>query len=290
MNHGLASPDLFLAFASHQLPDHVVLRGPDGHGQPITWDLHHVLVTSFRTDYVRGGNDAGQDTFTLSTLQATLDPAGAVILGAPAQSPLGTSISLTAEVNTLVSTTGLHYTWTVTQHGQPAANGPDAPTFAFTPSQTGTYIIGLSVRDAYGDAVAAASQTILVPARLSGSSSNNGSPGQKRPLLLKASDSASPPPVPVASLLAEELSTSSFEPPTDWTEFRSDPVWPPKDPSPEPHGSPKTDGHGDKGGSGHSPKRGTHPVDKLHDELFAMGDLSSEPLVSDLALALQAPI
>jgi hypothetical protein len=359
VNHGLASPDLFLANASSQILDHMMWRGYDSQGRLETWTLHSVGVTSFRTDYVCGGAGAGQDTFTLGAEQATLDVAGAVILGAPAHCLQGIPISLTSQVKTVAGMAGLHYTWTVTINGQPAANGPDAPTFNFVTYQAGTYVIGLSVQDAYGEMVTAVSQTIQVQPifvlRVSGPA--NGIVGQDLYFSLNHSDDlelatakitytiqwgdgssqtvqgvgsvkvshsythsrtyevqvtgqdeagmVSLPVLrsvqiiptlahlglavpgigtvlggvsgPVSSALMTEPSTNPFEPKTDGAKVPSDPVW-----------RPKPDGHGDKRGAGHAPKRGTHSDDKLLDELFRSGDLSTETLASDLALALQA--
>jgi hypothetical protein len=186
VNHGLASPDLFLASASRQLLAHVVWRGYDSQGRMETWDLHTVGVTSFRTDYVRGGEAADQDTLTLGADQATPSLANAVILGARAVHLLGTPLSLTAQVT---GTTGLHYIWTAAQSGQPASNGPDAPTLQFVPSLLGDLVIGLSVSDAYGDTVTAASQTLVIGG-LTVSGPSSGTEGQPLTLELSACDPA----------------------------------------------------------------------------------------------------
>jgi hypothetical protein len=265
MKHGLASPDLFLAVLSHQVLDHIVLRGYDSRGQLLTWDLHSVRVTSFRTDYVRGGTDAGLDTFTLNYIQQVFfDPADALILGAPAQSPQGTPIVLTAQVKSLVATTGLHYTWTVTLNGKPAFNGPDAPTYIFTPSQSGTYVIGLSVQDAYGDKVTAARQTILILPDQIVISPGSGTPGQARSFVLGEGTS-------------QTMTTSTNQ--TEAMRF-------PKQSSSDLSQPPVMKGPGGDGSSGHWRKQ-HKPPKKTIDELFRSGDLLRELVVSDLALALQ---
>jgi hypothetical protein len=104
------------------------------------------VVTLTATD-----KDSGVGS-TSATIAVTNVAPTAVINGAPATSPEGTSIALSSTVSdpsTADTTTGFNYAWTVTKNGNPFASGSEA-SFTFTPDDDGTYLVTLAAKDQDG--------------------------------------------------------------------------------------------------------------------------------------------
>src|SRR5262249_49524111 len=94
-----------------------------------------------------GGSGSG--SLTLSIANAPPVPA---ILGAPASSPEGTAISLTASATDPGGAdvaAGFSYTWAVTKNGS-AYTGGSGANFSFTPDDNGTYAVTLTATDKDG--------------------------------------------------------------------------------------------------------------------------------------------
>jgi uncharacterized delta-60 repeat protein len=127
------------------------------------------VVTLSATD-----KDGGLGT-TSSTVIVTNVPPTPSIAGLPANSPEGTTLSLTASAtdpSAVDTAAGFTFTWTVTKNGSAFAAGSGA-NFSFTPDDDGTYVIALTAADEDG-ASGSISQTLAgtnVPpdATLSGS-------------------------------------------------------------------------------------------------------------------------
>jgi PKD repeat protein len=87
------------------------------------------------------------------------------INGAPTSTTAGTAVSLTSTVtspSTTDTAAGFTYAWSVTQNGSIVTSGT-SPSFTFTPSAAGTYVVTLTVTAGDG-ATGTASQTITVAA------------------------------------------------------------------------------------------------------------------------------
>jgi hypothetical protein len=100
---------------------------------------------------------------TSATIAVTNVPPSPLIAGAPATSPEGTAISLTASAtdpSPVDTAAGFTFGWTVTKDGAPFASG-SGPTFVFSPDDDGTYQVTLSATDVDGG-VGTAAATIAV--------------------------------------------------------------------------------------------------------------------------------
>jgi hypothetical protein len=101
----------------------------------------------------------------------------AAILGAPASSPEGTAIRLSASVvdpSTVATAAGFTYAWSVTEDGNPytlpAGTVTNAASFTFTPADNGSYVVSLAVTDkdnGTGTASSTISVTNVAPANVS---------------------------------------------------------------------------------------------------------------------------
>ena len=70
----------------------------------------------------------------------------ASINGAPASSPEGTTLSLTATVGDSGTADTFTYAWSVTKNGGAYASAT-TPGFSFTPNDNGSYVVALTVTD-----------------------------------------------------------------------------------------------------------------------------------------------
>src|SRR5207248_1803613 len=86
------------------------------------------------------------------TITAVNVPPTAGILGAPASSPEGALISLSASASDpspVDTVAGFTYAWSVTRNSAAFSSG-SAANFSFTPDDNGTYVVGLTVTDKDG--------------------------------------------------------------------------------------------------------------------------------------------
>ena len=111
-------------------------------------------------------NRSGTSGF--STTVAAVAPAP-TILGSPAASPSGSTISLGSSVTdpSMAETNlGFAYAWSVTDNGAayglPSGTVANASTFAFTPETGGTYVVSLTTTDASGTVGAPTAGSIAV--------------------------------------------------------------------------------------------------------------------------------
>src|SRR5436305_15273854 len=70
----------------------------------------------------------------------------ATIIGAPASSPEGTTLSLTATVSDPGGADTFTYAWAATKNGSAYASAT-TPGFSFTPDDNGSYVVALTVTD-----------------------------------------------------------------------------------------------------------------------------------------------
>ena len=126
---------------------------------------------------------------TKSITVANVAPA-ATIMGAPANSPEGTAISMTSSVNDPGTLDTFIYAWNVTKNGAAFATGTSAG-IAFTPNDNAIYVLSLVVTDKDGGVSPPASTTIsatnVVPT-VAGISATSAVRGQNRAFVLTASD------------------------------------------------------------------------------------------------------
>jgi PKD repeat protein len=113
------------------------------------------VVTLTATD-----DDGDTDTDTANITVDNVAPASVTITGAPASSPEGTQIDLTASASDAGSADTLTYAWAVTKDGNAFDSGVGA-SYSFTPDDNGSYVVTLTATDDDG-ASTSTSQTITV--------------------------------------------------------------------------------------------------------------------------------
>ncbi|MCC6124716.1 MAG: hypothetical protein IT426_07130, partial [Pirellulales bacterium] len=112
-------------------------------------------------------DDTDTDTDSATSTVSNVAPAAA-ILGAPATSPEGTPITVTAAVTDPGTLDVFSYAWTVTKNGAPYASlsgtGAGFASFTFTPNDNGAipYVVSLVVTDDDSGASSPASASIVV--------------------------------------------------------------------------------------------------------------------------------
>ncbi|HXG09859.1 MAG TPA: LamG-like jellyroll fold domain-containing protein [Gemmataceae bacterium] len=143
------------------------------------------------TRTVRGrieDRDGGFTDYTATITVNNVAPAAA-ILGAPADSPEGSAITLASSVADPGVQDTFTYAWSVTRDGVLFASGTEAD-FTFTPDDNGVYVVTLAVTDddgAVGTAEVRITVTNVAPtARITGPT--NGVRGQALTFTLGASD------------------------------------------------------------------------------------------------------
>ena len=143
--------------------------------------------------------DGGYTDYTTTIAVLNVPPTPA-ILGAPATSPEGTPIPLSAtatDPSPVDTAAGFTYAWAVTKNGLPFATGV-GPSFTFTPDDDGSYAVTLTATDKDGG-TGTTSTTVAVTdvaptAAVTGAT--GAVPGQTLTLSLSASD---PSPVDTAA-------------------------------------------------------------------------------------------
>lgn len=104
-----------------------------------------------------GGSNTGSTMVTVNNVA----PA-ATISGAPATSPEGTPITVSAsatDVSPQDAQSGFVFNWSVTKNGNPFATGTGV-NFTFTPDDNGTFVISLTATDKDGGVSTAATATV----------------------------------------------------------------------------------------------------------------------------------
>jgi Ca2+-binding RTX toxin-like protein len=140
-----------------------------GHSQPA-----HGTVTvnpdgSFT--YTPEAGFGGTDSFTYAVSDGDLSATGTVtitlntppaveIIGLPAATAEGLSLSADSSVTDPDPGSGFTYAWTVLKDGQPFATG-NGPAISFTPDDNGTYAVTLAVTDGFG-ATGSDTETVTV--------------------------------------------------------------------------------------------------------------------------------
>jgi hypothetical protein len=105
------------------------------------------------------------DSAVLQSFMAFYSPhirPSVTILGAPPSDPEGATINLSSQVTEngqILPPWSCIYAWSVTKNGNPYASG-NQPNFSFTPDDTGTYVVSLTVTDSRGR-TGSASKTIV---------------------------------------------------------------------------------------------------------------------------------
>ena len=105
-------------------------------------------------------DDGGTDTDTATIDIANVEPTVAII-GAPASSPEGTQISMSAQVEDPGVNDTHTFSWAVTKDGDSYQTSSDS-TFGFTPDDNGSYVVSLCVTDDDSGTGNATSKTISV--------------------------------------------------------------------------------------------------------------------------------
>src|SRR5207247_1292830 len=85
----------------------------------------------------------GSDTKTVNVTNVAPTPS---IAGAPASSPEGTAINVTASSTDPGTLDSVAYAWSVTKNGNPYSSGSGV-NFSFTPNDNASYIITLTATD-----------------------------------------------------------------------------------------------------------------------------------------------
>jgi peptidoglycan/xylan/chitin deacetylase (PgdA/CDA1 family) len=130
--------------------------GGTGSSYSLTPADNGTYVVTLTASDGQGGVTTDRKTIDVTNVAPT-----AAIAGAPASSPEGTALSLTANVTDPGTADTFTYDWHVTKGGAPYAAGT-AATFGFTPDDNASYYVTLIATDKDGAASLVASKTITV--------------------------------------------------------------------------------------------------------------------------------